>query len=65
MWATPYPPADFFFLVTSASLWYSGEFGKISEAPRPARYRMTVLFSRFQARSVSNIAPKVEVGVRV
>ena len=44
--APPYPPADFFFLVTSAPLWYSGAVGKISEASRPARDRMTVLFLR-------------------
>ena len=45
--APPYPSADFFYLVPSASLWHSGGVGKISEAPRPARDRMPVSFLRF------------------
>ena len=38
--APAYPPAAFFYLVTSASLWYLGGFGKLFEAARAAHDRM-------------------------
>ena len=45
--APPYPPADSFYLVIYSPLSYLRGVGKLSEAPRAAHDRMTVLFLQF------------------
>ena len=44
--APAYPPADFFYLVTSPSLWYLKWFGKLFKAARAVHARMMFLFLR-------------------